>query len=184
MIAPEDLDDTRVDVDDAPDRGHLDGPHAVRSLEPDRRPTRPALRAGIRRRKTVRPTKKEAFLRDYIRQVVAPLGDALVDVRDRALLLIGYAGTLRRSELVALRVEHRKLVPMGLEVLVPQSKTDPFGKGEPIGIWRGKDEQLCPVRGRSALRRTLLRPQLAPRFRDDGPPQRRRLSRDPPAYPP
>ena len=50
------------------------------------------------------PAKKKAARTKIISALVAPLGTNLADVRDRALLLIGFAGALRRSELVALDV--------------------------------------------------------------------------------
>ena len=80
----------------------------------------------------------------YLRAVVAPLGESLVDLRDRALLLVGFAGALRRSELAALQRSDLRAVARGLEVLVPQSKTDPFGKGQVIGIPRGQHDGHLP----------------------------------------
>jgi len=61
--------------------------------------------AGIRREKGTAPHQKSALLVDDLRRIVAPLGTSLLDCRDRALLLLGFAAALRRGELVALRVE-------------------------------------------------------------------------------
>ena len=55
--------------------------------------------------------------------------DSTSDLRDRALLYVGYAGGFRRSELVALRVEDVLEVPGGHRIVVPHSKTDQEGKG-------------------------------------------------------
>ena len=60
---------------------------------------------GIRRRRGVAPSKVQAARTKVITTLVASLGNRLIDVRDRALILIGFAGALRRSELVALDIE-------------------------------------------------------------------------------
>ena len=52
------------------------------------------------------PAKKLAATVDILRQILAPIGDDLAGLRDRALLLVGFAGALRRAELAAIRVEH------------------------------------------------------------------------------
>jgi integrase len=57
--------------------------------------------AGTRRRRGVAPRKIRAARTKVITTLVAPLDNKLIDVRDRALILIGFAGALRRSELVA-----------------------------------------------------------------------------------
>ncbi len=70
----------------------------------------------------------------------------LLGMRDRALLLLGYLGAFRRSELVALDVEHIEAVDKGLIVHLRRSKTDQEGKGQKKGIPKGKPEQRsCPV---------------------------------------
>jgi len=116
---------------------------------------------GIRRKRRTRPQKKEALITEHLRAVLAPLGDALVDRRDRALLLVGFTGALRRSELATLECRHLRPVARGIEVLVPQSKTDPFGKGQVIGIPRGEHAETCPVR---ALEAWLETAQIADGF--------------------
>ncbi len=60
--------------------------------------------AGTRREKGTAPHQKSALLVDDLRRMVAPLGTSLLDRRDRALILLGFAAALRRSELAALRV--------------------------------------------------------------------------------
>ena len=57
----------------------------------------------------------------------------LKGLRDRALLLLGFAGAFRRSELVALDTEHLRERPEGLEVLIASSKTDQEGQGQGRG---------------------------------------------------
>jgi site-specific recombinase XerD len=64
-------------------------------------------------------------------------GDGLRPVRDRALLAIGMAAALRRSELVALQVDDIALVPEGLRITIKASKTDPTAQGVEIAVPEG-----------------------------------------------
>ena len=64
-------------------------------------------------------------------------------IRDRALLLIGFAGAFRRSELVALNADDIEETPEGLRVTIRRSKTDQEGHGHVIAIPRGMI--ACPV---------------------------------------
>jgi integrase len=67
-----------------------------------------------------------------------------VVVRDRAILLLGFAGAFRRSELVALDVADFEETEDGFRVTIRKSKTDQEGQGQTIGIMRGS--AACPVR--------------------------------------
>jgi integrase len=67
-------------------------------------------------------------------------------VRDRAVLLIGFAGAFRRSELVALDLVDIKVNPAGVEILIRRSKTDQQGAGRELGIPRSRQRSAtCPV---------------------------------------
>jgi integrase len=70
----------------------------------------------------------------------------LIGARDRALILLGFAGAFRRSELVALDVEDCSFGKDGLTVLLRRSKTDQEGDGRKIGIPYGSNPDTCPVR--------------------------------------
>ena len=70
----------------------------------------------------------------------------LKGLRDRALLLFGFASALRRSELVALEVRDLERTERGLLVTVRRSKTDQEGKGQVRAIPFGRISELCPVR--------------------------------------
>ncbi len=70
--------------------------------------------------------------------------------RDRALLLVGFAGGLRRSELVGLQVEDVTPMAHGLQLRIRSSKTDQTGEGAVIGLARGKRAETCPVRALEA----------------------------------
>lgn len=74
--------------------------------------------------------------------------------RDRALLLLGFAGALRRSELSALTVDDIRVNPDGLTLVVRRSKADQEGRGHAKGIHHGAQPGTCPVRALRAWLRT------------------------------
>ena len=71
-------------------------------------------------------------------------------MRDRALLLLGYAGALRRAELVAIERERVAFTTEGLRLLIPRAKGDPEGQGAGLGIPKGARRETCPVRALEA----------------------------------
>ncbi len=109
--------------------------------------------AGIRRAKGTAPHQKSALLVEDLRRIVAPLGTSLLDRRDRALILLGFAAALRRSELVALRVEDVRFEEEGLVLTLRRSKTNQEGRLETIAVAYGSEMRTCPVR---ALRAWLV----------------------------
>jgi len=127
----------------------------------------PAVRitwAGIRRTHGKASDAKEAAVTEVVAAMVVPLGDRLIDVRDRAVLLLGFAGALRRSELSALDVGDVEETGEGLRISVARSKTDQEGDGHTVGITYGSNPPTCPVRAwRGWLERSGL--QDGPAFR-------------------
>lgn len=94
---------------------------------------------GIRRTKGVRPVRKRAADGDALRDMLRAIeGDGLRSVRDRAVLAIGMAAALRRSEIVALTLEDVELVPDGLKIIVRGSKTDQERAGVIIAVPEGR----------------------------------------------
>ena len=67
-------------------------------------------------------------------------------LRDKAILLLGFMGAFRRSELSALTVESLKFLPQGLEIFVANSKADQEGQGAIVAIPYIDNEALCAVR--------------------------------------
>ena len=102
--------------------------------------------SGIRRTFGTASTGKSPLVTDDIRAMVAHLGDRPIDIRDRALVLIGFAGALRRAELVALNVDDITETDDGLLVVIKRSKTDQEGAGHTLGLPFGSDPSTCPVR--------------------------------------
>lgn len=82
---------------------------------------------------------------DVLRAAIDALPMSLRGRRDRALLALGFAGALRRSELVALDLADLRFVAEGIEVTVRRSKTDQEGRGRVIGIPYGRRSGVCPV---------------------------------------
>lgn len=100
---------------------------------------------GIARTRAVLPRAAKPLLRDDLFTVLDAIGTMTADHRDRALLLIGFAGGLRRSELAGLDVADIAQVPQGLVFTLRHSKTDRLNAGQKIGIPFGGNRH-CPVR--------------------------------------
>jgi integrase len=78
--------------------------------------------------------------------MVAAVDEGLIGARDRALVLLGFAGAFRRSELVGLDIADCAFGRDGLTVTLRRSKTDQEGQGRRIGIPYGANPETCPVR--------------------------------------
>lgn len=106
-----------------------------------------AMLRGIRRRIGVAPRGARHALRlQELAALVAEIPPGVLGDRDRALLLLGFAGAMRRSELVALQLGDVIRVPEGLQVTIRRGKTDQEGAGHQLGIPLASRPDLCPVR--------------------------------------
>ena len=101
---------------------------------------------GILRTKGEAQSRKAPLLIEDLRKMMTTLPDTLTGHRDRAVILLGFAGAMRRSELGALDVSDLELTKEGFVVAIRRSKTDQTGKGRKIGIPLGQHEETCPVR--------------------------------------
>jgi site-specific recombinase XerD len=102
---------------------------------------------GIRRTFGVAHVGKAPLRSTDIRRLVATLDTGTpIGLRDRALLVVGFAGAFRRSELVALNVDDLDWGGDGLIVHIRRSKTDQEGEGAAIGLPFKSDPRTCPVR--------------------------------------
>lgn len=108
--------------------------------------------AGIRRALGVAPKQKAPLLAGALRRMCKTRPLTTAQLRDRALLLLGFAGAFRRSELVALQVDDIVFTEDGLEVTIRRLKVDQEGRGRKLGIPLGASAAACPVR---AVRRWL-----------------------------
>jgi integrase len=135
---------------------------------------------GIRRSIGTAQEGKAPLLTGDIRRIVGACPETLSGLRDRALILVGFAGAFRRSELAAIEFTHLSFTEDGLIIDLQRSKTDQEAAGRKVGIPFGKEEATCPVR---ALRRWLASSGIinGPVFRGvnrHGKPSRRGLHKD------
>lgn len=93
---------------------------------------------GIRRALGVAPIQKVAMTVDRLQDILKHVPDTLQGKRDKAILLLGFAGAFRRSELVALTVNDLIETDQGVRVLIRKSKTDQEGEGQEIALYQGK----------------------------------------------
>ena len=108
----------------------------------------PAIREtlrGIGRKHGSPPRRAAAITTAEVRKLCRACGMGLAGARDQALFLVGFAGALRRSELVALDVEHVAWTRNGMTLLIERSKTDAEGEGAEIAIPHGQVTDTCPV---------------------------------------
>lgn len=109
----------------------------------------PAIREtlrGVAQKHGNRGRRATAMTTIDVRRMVEGCDLGLVGRRDRALLLLGFAAALRRSELAALEVAHVRWTRTGAVLLIERSKTDDERKGQEVSIARGQAEGTCPVR--------------------------------------
>lgn len=101
---------------------------------------------GIRRTFGVAQRRVKALVKTDLLEMLVMVNrqKPMKAARDRALLLIGFAGALRRSELVAIRCEDITRFEGGAEINLP-SKTDQVGAGRTVWIPHAKDAERCPV---------------------------------------
>lgn len=108
----------------------------------------PAVRAvwgGIARMHDQAPRRKSPLVVEAMRAVLATLDDSPRGRRDRALLLLGWGGALRRSELVGLDRSDVRLEARGLVLRIRRSKTDQWGGGREVGIPPGSRPEVDPI---------------------------------------
>jgi len=109
----------------------------------------PAIREtlrGIGRTHGSRGRRSAALTTSELKKLGQVCEPGLAGDRDRALLLVAFAGALRRSELVAIDVEHLAWSNDGVKLLLGKSKTDKEGQGVELLIVFGRHEATCPVR--------------------------------------
>lgn len=123
---------------------HLDASLSDPSTQPEFR----AVWAGIRRTHGAPQRRVTPLTADLVRSVVRAIpSQSLHDLRSRALVLLGFTGAFRRSELVALDVEDLTPSPTrGLTVRLRRSKTDQVGAGADVQVPIALAQDLCPVR--------------------------------------
>jgi integrase len=135
-----------------------EGHRAAKQPSPTEDPAVVAVWDGIRRVHGSAVENAEPIRVPLLARMIAALPQApntdlappLASLRDKALLLVGFAGALRRSELAALDYEDLRWVTEGLVVTIRRSKTDQEGSGRRVGIPYGSNPDTCPVRAADA----------------------------------
>ena len=115
---------------------------------PARSETVKRVMQGIRRTLGTKQRQVQPMLKDDLLAALVMIDQQKKPVkaaRDRALLLVGFASAMRRSELVAVRLEHLTHLPNGVEIFLPSSKTDQQGRGRTVFIPHANGDR-CPVR--------------------------------------
>lgn len=117
---------------------------------------------GIRRVHGTAQKQAKPISIAMLRQIAQPRKDLepLRDLRDRTLLVVGFAGGFRRSELASLTPSSLTFGAQGVEVMLKRSKTDPHGKGRVVALPPGPS-RLCPVRLLKAWLAVLTKENLA-----------------------
>ena len=104
---------------------------------------------GIKRRKGVKQKAKKPLLINDLKQIINVINKEndpdIRKLRNKTLLLIGFAGGFRRNELVSLDIEDVEFVFEGVKINIKKSKTDQFGEGFVKGIPHFENSIYCPV---------------------------------------
>lgn len=122
--------------------------HLDRNREsPTRDPLVRKTMQGIRRTKGAKQRQVKAIVKDDLIELLVAVAKQkpLKAARDRAMLLIAFAGAFRRSELVGIEMEHLTPHAHGIEVALARSKTDQEGEGRTAFIPRASAVERCPV---------------------------------------
>ena len=117
--------------------------HKLASFEPPINESVKAVMRGIRRKLGTAQKGKAPATAAVVAKLVKRIPDDLSGKRDKALILIGFAAALRRSELVALTIADIERATDGIVLYVRRSKTDQDGQGDQIAVPNGR--KLKPV---------------------------------------
>ncbi len=111
---------------------------------PTHHPTVRATLKGLSRLTGTAPRRVKALREGHLRAMIAQCPDSVIGTRDAALLALGFAAALRRSELCALRVDDVAIIPAAREqprrmlLAIRRSKTDQNGNGQTIAVPEGR----------------------------------------------
>ncbi len=101
---------------------------------------------GIRRDESTKPSQPKKSVSVSLLKNMADLcpTSTLRGLRDKAILLLGFAGAFRRSELANLCIEDISIQAKGIDIKIRRSKTDQEGKGKIKAIINAKEKEYCP----------------------------------------
>ncbi len=98
---------------------------------------------GIKRTLGSRQKSKKPILINDLKLIIKAIDQK--KIRDKALILIGFAGGFRRSELVNIEYDDVEFVTEGVKILIKRSKTDQSGEGNIKAIPYFENREFCPV---------------------------------------
>lgn len=132
---------------------------------PTRMPRVRQIHAGLKRELGTMPLRKTPLLPAHLLKIRAALPQNLRGLRDAAILLLGFAGALRKSELTGLDVADLTFRPEGgMQLLLRRAKTDKARAGQRVAIMPAGNPEICPI---TTLRTWLERAEITegPLFR-------------------
>ena len=104
---------------------------------------------GIKRKKGSIQTGKKPILINHLKQIINVIDEQKIEkikkLRNRTLILIGFGGGFRRTELISIDYEDLDFVEEGVKIILRRSKTDQFGEGLIKGLPYFTNEKYCPV---------------------------------------
>ena len=105
---------------------------------------------GIKRKKGINQKGKKPLLINDLKLIINTLDECnekeKKKLRDKTLILVGFSGGFRRSELVQIEYEDLEFVSEGVKIFIKRSKTDQSGEGSIKGIPYFDNDKYCPVR--------------------------------------
>ncbi len=104
---------------------------------------------GIRRVKGSKQVGKKPILINHLKSIINAINQHKINdfkkLRDKSIILIGFGGGFRRTELISIDHEDLEFVPEGLKINIKRSKTDQFGEGMTKGLPYFSNKIYCPV---------------------------------------
>ena len=104
---------------------------------------------GIKRKKGSIQIGKKPILINHLKQIINVIDEQKIEkikkLRNRTLILIGFGGGFRRTELISIDYEDLDFVEEGVKITLRRSKTDQFGEGLIKGLPYFSNEKYCPV---------------------------------------
>jgi len=104
---------------------------------------------GIKRIKGSIQNGKKPILINHLKSIINVINEQNTDeikkARDKSIVLVGFGGGFRRTELISIDHEDLEFVPEGLKIMIKRSKTDQFGEGMMKGLPYFANKEYCPV---------------------------------------
>tara|TARA_B100000965_G_C19565816_1_gene746791 strand:- start:906 stop:1859 length:954 start_codon:yes stop_codon:yes gene_type:complete len=104
---------------------------------------------GIKRIKGSMQTGKKPILISHLKQIINTINEQkieeIVKLRNKTLILVGFGGGFRRTELISINYEDLEFVEEGVKITLRRSKTDQFGEGMTKGLPYFSNKTYCPV---------------------------------------